>query len=465
MTQQDTNADPNAGKGKAFFERASEIAETGNWDYAIEIYLEGINREPLNVEDGHTPLREVSMNRKVQGGKAPGLMDKLKHRQGKDALENLSNACYLLSKEPGSLTYMGQVLGAARDLGATELISWIAGILLDSQKQADRQDSGIRKDARILMNVAMALKDIQEYERAIVACDMLVKMKPNDGNLHNLLGDLSAQYTIHKGKYGQEGDFTKGVQNLDEQNELIQKDMLTQGKEYVESQIAKARQDYIANPTVPGKVNAFVDALLKIEEEASETEAIEALTKANEATGAYQFKLRVGDIKIRQMTRRFRQLVKSGDKDGAKQQMKDQLLFELTEYSERAINYPTDLGIKFELGRRQFLARQYDEAIGSFQQAQRDAKRHVSALNYLGQCFSAKGLYREAANTFTKVLDTSMSEDRKKDIRYNLGDAYVKLGEFAKAREEFSTVAQMDYGYKDVSKRLEQVNAEIGEDG
>ena len=457
MTQEDTNANPNAGKGKAFFERASEIAETGNWDYAIEIYLEGISRDPFNVEQGHKPLREVAMNRKVQGGKAPGMMDKFKRRQGKDPSENLSNACYLLAKDPGNLSYMVNVLGAARDLGATDLIKWIAEILLESQKQAPRRDPGI------LMTLTLAFRDIHEYELAIIACEMLREKKPNDGNLHDLLSDLSAKYTIHKGKYGQEGDFTKGVKDLDKQNELIQKDMLTQGREYLEAQVAKARQEYIANPTVPGKVNALVDALLKTEEEAQETEAIEVLNKAHAATGAYQFKLRVGDIKIRQMTRRYRQLMKAGDKDAAKQQLKDQLLFELNEYAERAINYPTDLAIKFELGRRQLLARQYDEAISSFQQAQRDAKRHVMALSYLGQCFSAKGLYREATDTFTKVLESDMSEDRKKDIRYNLGDAYMKLGEFQQAREEFSAVAQMDYSYKDVSKRLEQVNSEIGE--
>ena len=35
-----------AGKGKAFFDRGDQVAETGNWDFAIEMYLQGIGRDP-----------------------------------------------------------------------------------------------------------------------------------------------------------------------------------------------------------------------------------------------------------------------------------------------------------------------------------------------------------------------------------------------------------------------------------
>ena len=57
------------GKGKAFFDRGDQVAETGNWDFAIEMYLQGIEREPDNVDQGHKPLRDVSMKRMAQGGK------------------------------------------------------------------------------------------------------------------------------------------------------------------------------------------------------------------------------------------------------------------------------------------------------------------------------------------------------------------------------------------------------------
>ena len=47
------------GKGQAFFDRADQVAETGNWDFAIEMYLQGIEREPDNIERGHEFLAHL----------------------------------------------------------------------------------------------------------------------------------------------------------------------------------------------------------------------------------------------------------------------------------------------------------------------------------------------------------------------------------------------------------------------
>ena len=93
MADAQGNAEP--GKGTAFFERADEVAEMGNWEFAIELYLEGIQREPDNLVRGHQKLREASLRRKLSGGKPAGMMEQLKRRPGKDPLANLINAEYL----------------------------------------------------------------------------------------------------------------------------------------------------------------------------------------------------------------------------------------------------------------------------------------------------------------------------------------------------------------------------------
>jgi tetratricopeptide (TPR) repeat protein len=213
---------------------------------------------------------------------------------------------------------------------------------------------------------------------------------------------------------------------------------------------------------VAGKINAFVDALLKLEEEGYENEAVDVLVKAHKDTGAYQFKLRIGDIKIRQMTRRYHALVARGDKEGVAKHRVEQLQFELAEYADRAANYPTDLGIKFELGRRQYLAGKLNEAIASLQQAQRDPRRHVQALSILGQAFAKKGLFPEAADTFEGALQGEVPEERAKELRYSLGDVLEKMNELAKAQEQFSRVAQVDYTYRDVKDRLDGIRKKLG---
>ncbi len=441
-------------KGKAFFDRADEVAETGNWDFAIELYLEGIRREPENIDRGHQPLREVSLKRKVQGGKGPGMLEGLKRRPTKDPIDSLINAEYLLAKEPGAVPYMVQVLKATQTLNKPELIYWIGKILLEAQRQG-------KTNKATLMFLTKAFHDIEEYASAISACELAQQLTPDDPKLHETLGDLSAKYTIKKGKYDQEGDFVKSVRDIEKQKDLVQKDAAVKSKDYLRQQIDLTRKGYEESPIVPGKINAFIDALLKTEKDDDENEAVDVLNRAFKDTNAYQFKMRIGDIKIRQMARRYRKLVKAGNKAAAVEHARQQLAFELEEFSERAANYPTELAIKFELGKRQFLARQYDDAIGNLQQAQRDPRRHVLALNYLGLCFARKEWFQEAAETFERALQAEMPESRKKEIYYNLGDVYEKMGELSKAQEMFSDLAQMDFNFRDVRDRVDQVRKKI----
>ena len=454
----DAQAGSAPGKGKAFFDRADEVADTGNWDFATELYLEGIQREPGNIERGHQPLREVALKRKAQGGKAAGMMEALKHRGGKDPVDVLVNVEYLLSKEPGGTNQMVQVLKAARALDHPMLVNWMGKIVLEGQRQG-------KPNKAVLLLVTDAFEDIEEYASAIAACEMARQLTPNDGALGDRLNDLSARYTIKKGQYDQEGSFAKGVKDMARQKELIQQDSLVKGKDFLRAQVDRTREEYVESPEVVGKINALIDALLKTEDEGDENEAVDVLTKAYKDTEAYQFKARIGDIKIRQMVRRYRKLLTAGDKAGAMAQARKQLAFELEEYTERAANYPTDLAVKFELGKRQFLSGKYDEAIGVLQQAQRDPRRHIQALSYLGQAFARKEWYQEAADTYERALEAEMPENRKKDIYYNLGDVYEKMGELEKAENRFSDLAQLDFNYRDTRNRLDNVRKKMQEGG
>ncbi len=453
-------AEPNkdsAGKGKAFFERAEEVAGTGNWDFAIELYLEGVQREPDNLEHGHKPLREVSLKRTVQGGKGPGMMEALKRRPAKDPLVSLINAEYLLSKEPGSVAHMEAVLDAAKKLELKEVIKWVCDIMLESQRQAAKPNK------RILVLLTQTFHDMEDFACALQACNMGLGLNPNDPVFVDAAKELSAKYTIKKGGYGEEGDFTKGVKDMDKQKELAQKESLIKSGDYLEQQIEKARQEYEESPTVPGKINGYVEALLKKEDESYENTAIDVLDKANRDTSNYAFKMRIGDIKIRQMTRRYRKLAKAGDKKGAKEAARLQLAFELEEFAERVANYPTDLALKYELGRRQLLGGNVDEAISLLQQAQREPRRAVNSMTMLGQAFARKDWHHEAAETFERALQHDLGEDKIKEIRYLLGDSYEKLEELEKAQEQFSEVAQIEFTYKDTRDRLDAIRKKLSQ--
>jgi tetratricopeptide (TPR) repeat protein len=453
------------GKGAAFFQRADQLAET-NCDYAIEMFLEGLKREPDNIARGHQGLREVSLKRKLKGGKPAGLMEQMKRRGGKTPVEKLVSAEFFLAKEPGNVGHMVAVMKAAQEAELPPVVKWVCDIILEAERQAAKPNKGI------LLHVLAAYEKINEYAQAIQACQLAIRAGSTDDALQAKLRDLSALNTVKQGKYDQEGDFTKGVRNMDEQTKLAQGEYFQQGRKALEARVESTRKDYLASPTVPGKIHGFVDALCKIEEESFENEAVDVLKKAFADTGAYQYKVRVGDIHMRQMTRRYRKLAEAGDKAAAIEQARKQLAFELDEYSERAVNYPTDLKIKFELGKRQLLSGRLDDAIASFQQSQRDPALHVRSLLYLGQAFAAKKWYREAAETYEKALTAEMTEERVKDVRFAYGDVREMMGDTAatgaekiplwqKALDEFSQVAQIDLRFKDVAARIERLRKKI----
>ncbi len=222
--------------------------------------------------------------------------------------------------------------------------------------------------------------------------------------------------------------------------------------EYYDSWIRKA---------VPGYDDLFA-AAKELIPWASDA-AIDVLDKAFSDSKAYRFKVRLDDIKIRQHRRRYNKVMTDQGKEAALAfYLKEVLPFELTVFAERARNYPTDLAIKYELGRRQYQAGQIDEAIAALQQAQRDARHRITSMLLLGQAFAKKGWHREASETYAKALEQDPSEDRRKELHYNLAMSYKALGDRQKALDSFSAVAQMDYNFRDVRQQIDALRKEMG---
>ena len=69
-------------KATAFFERAEQAFGKANFDYAIDMYLEGLRCAPDALEEGHIPLRTLALQRKEKDGKKPSMVEKVKLLQG-----------------------------------------------------------------------------------------------------------------------------------------------------------------------------------------------------------------------------------------------------------------------------------------------------------------------------------------------------------------------------------------------
>jgi tetratricopeptide (TPR) repeat protein len=451
-------------KAWAFFEKARKAAETGNFDYAIDMFLEGLRIEPEAISDGHMKLHALAMQRKEKGGKGPSMMEKVKalrpHR-GQGTLEQLINAEHLFTKDPDHLPYAESMLKAAVQGGYKQTALWIADILFQANNNSGKPS----------MSIYILLKNsysaIGQYDRALAACQYAVKIKPQDGELADEFRRLSAELTMARGKYDQEGDFRKSIKDREVQEKRQSQESIIKTEDYRIEAIEDARKELAREPGVPGYIFNLAQALSDMDEEKFENEAIELLEETYADKKDFSFKDRAGQIRLKQLTRKLRQAktaleanpAEAAAKAAVEQADKQFTDFKREHYRLCVVNYPTDLHVKYEYANCLLQNKQYDEAIPVFQEASRDPRHKISALGRIGLCFYLKGWYADAIDVFNQAIEEyELTDDSTaKELRYNLGRAYEAKGDTEKALEIYRRIAQLDFGYKDVRQRVDSL--------
>lgn len=128
----------------------------------------------------------------------------------------------------------------------------------------------------------------------------------------------------------------------------------------------------------------------------------------------------------------------------------------LGEARKRVERNPTDLQYRFELGEQLVLAGHYKEAIPELQKARSNPNTRTKALNMLGKCYTERSMLDLAAKTLTDAASEIPGMDgTKKDILYNLGLVYERMGNTDKSLECMKEIYEVDYGYLDVAERVE----------
>ena len=116
-----------------------------------------------------------------------------------------------------------------------------------------------------------------------------------------------------------------------------------------------------------------------------------------------------------------------------------------------------DLQLRFELGLLYFKSQRWNEAIQEFQKTQNSPHERIQSLNYLGQCFTRRGLHDLAVRAFQSAIrEKETFDDEKKELIYELGDALEKAGKANEAIEQFKLIYEVDIGYRDVAAKIDQ---------
>ncbi len=446
-------------KARAFFERAEEVASTDNFDYAIDLYLEGLKLSPDALEDGHAPLRRLALMRQGKGGKKPSMMEKMKHMKGKTPLEEMLNAEFLLAKDPDHLPYAEDMLKAAVAGGYLRTAEWLALLIFDANHASSKPSF-----ATYIMLKDMYI-NMQMYTKAVAACQHALELKPNDSALRDELRDLCASMTMEKGNYGKTLDFRDSIRDKESQERLQQQDSVIKTVDYKKQAVQQARKKIQDGYATPTNILELADALLALETAETETEAVNILQNAYEKSKDFTFLKRLGEFKIKKLRNHIRQLTaqlqNSPDDESVKRQIQ-QLTHQLDEvemdhYNKCQQNYPTDLRFKYEYGRCLLKAQRFDEAIPVFQESQKDPRLKLASMDKMGVCFLLKGWLEDAVDIFKAALEHCVNQDGTiaKDIRYNLARAYESSDQTDQALQIYRKLAQADFSYKDVGQRID----------
>jgi hypothetical protein len=325
------------------------------------------------------------------------------------------------------------------------------------------------------LHTYLLLKDayaaIQQWDRAVAACQYAARMKPDNDEIADELQRLSAEMTVARGKYDQGGDFRKSIKNREAQEKLQSQQAVVKTEDYRLSAVELARENYEESPESAVNIFGLASSLADLQTDQAEQEAINLLEDAYKKRQDFSFKERAGLIHIGQLKRKIRQaeetLAANPDDSIARSQHSGILAqlnkAEMEHYTLCAKNYPTDLKAKFEYGVRLIRNKRYDEAIPLFQEAQKDPRHKIPAMDKIGLCFFMKGWFADAIDIFIQAIDSYeiKDDDTAKELRYNLARSYEEQGEKGNALEIYRKIAQSDFGYKDVSGRVDRLRKEV----
>ncbi len=448
-------------KAKVFFDRGNTVAGTGNYEYAIEMFLQGLAIDSDAVE-AHQSLRDISLRRKASGGKSIGFMAAMPlKRPSKDDTQNLLNQEKLLAYDPGNTDHMVGLLQSALRAGFYDTVMWIGPILQKTNADAAKPE----------FNKFIILRDgyksLQQWRLATDACHYAAMLRPDDMDLQNELKNLGAMDTMKAGKYGTSRSFRDSVKDMDSQSKLIFQDKDVRTSDQMARLVAEAEKDWKADAADPGKLMRYAEILAKTEQPEFENKAIEVLQDAFERTRQFRFRQAIGRIRMSQMIRAERSLrqkavANPGDAQAQqdwKQFTLEKLQEELKEYQLWVENYPTEGGFRYQVGTHLFQLGKYNEAIPILQQVRSDPKYRTDATVILGRAFLEAKYVEEAVATLGTIVNDYVNKGDKKSITMTFwyGRALEEKGETQAAIKAYSQVAQWEFNFLDVQARIKRL--------
>ena len=442
-----------AGEEDALLKRAEESFAKRNYDYARDLFLTVLTKNP-NSEAAHKGLFGTRVTKaKELGGKGKfAAMAGQTYLKGQLATVRNNPAkrveiCLKYLMDDPNNTMARTALAS----GYLDQSQWVAAAI-----EAQIAYSMDPKNVEAAKTMCLGLTKQGKTKEAQEILAKVASFAGDDRDIEKLQRELAAQQSA-KVFDGKTDDFRNSVKNKDQAAQLEINTQMIKTEANFQEFLTHMQGQMEENPTdykLPQKV-----AQTWFDFKKDYKTAKEWFGKASQLApqdSVLRDKMEDCDLRIWDLA--VETAEKAGDAEKLKEIRINRLKAFIASYLRRVADRPTDMALRFELGKAYFNGGQIDKAMGEFQQAAKDPKRKVLSHYYLGLAFGKKRMYDLADGQFTKSEEAGggvLQQSLQLDIWYQRARVLAESGKKAKAIEFGSKIMEVDIGYKDISALME----------
>jgi len=448
---------------RALWLKAMAAMELRNFEYAISLLQTILKQEPQFLT-ARQILRRAEVTKQKAGKKsffnistAPIAVMKAQREIKKAPQRAVEMIEKVLEDEPYNRQANLVLKEAAVAAGWPEIGVFALRTLLEENP----------RDVKLLHELGQLYHATGESEQEVEVYNRITELDPLDATALRLAKDASARASMSAGGWTQAESYRELIKDKEAAISLEQQSRIQLTGESLDQQIKEMEAQQQAQPKnvdLARRLGALYEQKDDIES------AVRLYQHAVELTAASDAGLirKLSDLRMRRTEREIAAheefLAGHNKKDAVHAQKMDELLAArkkragmlIEEAKKRLERNPTDLQLRFELGEHLVHAQRFREAVPELQRARQNPNARLKAMNLLGVCYGELGMLDLAMKQLEDAAKEILTMDTmKKEIVYNLGIVYQKMGQREKALDCMKQIYEADYGYKDVAQRVE----------
>lgn len=432
--------------------KAEEASRRRNYDYAVELYRQLLDLD-ADLGEARSGLRTALKKRqetkkggrllgKVSGavplGRAKTMRKMGKHEACARALEDYLDKNPL--DEEGNLMLGMALEDAGHFNSARAVYEFVAEI-------APKNSEGLKRAGSMMQRTGDPVRALEYYERALQA-------DPRDQEAIKARKNLAAETALQSSSLDSVQHSREAIKDKGQAVELERAKKLHLSDDELKAELARLEDRYADSPSDPVLMREMAEVHERLKDPEAALDLIDRALQYQRDD--YDLLAKAGDLRAKVLKKGIARADKDGDAATATRLEEELLQHEVADFARRVELRPGDALLRLQYARRLMRQDDLDGALSQLQKVGTDPRVLKDALFHKAQCFQRKGILDLAQKEFERALEAqSATDERWKEILYNLGSIAESQGRGPEARAHYIRIYEVDIGYRDVSTKME----------